>query len=95
MNVFRRSRAITASLGMAIIVAGCTGGDDGDGAYTMGVSNTLTGNGWREEMICSINAQAAVSGEVESLTSATATRMPPVSSRTSATSSPRAWTRSS
>jgi ribose transport system substrate-binding protein len=68
MNVFRRSRAITASLGMAILVAGCTGGDGGDGAYTMGVSNTLTGNGWREEMICSINAQAAVSGEVDSLT---------------------------
>ena len=57
MNVFRRSRAITASLGMAILVAGCTGGDCGDGAYTMGVSNTLTGNGWREEMICSINAR--------------------------------------
>ncbi len=75
MNVFRRSRAITASLGLAIIVAGCTGGDgadgtDGDGgeaAYTMGVSNTLTNNGWREEMICSIRAQALVSGEVESL----------------------------
>jgi ribose transport system substrate-binding protein len=68
MNGFRRSRAITASLGMAILIAGCTGGGDGDGSYTMGVSNTLTGNGWREEMICSINAQAAVSGEVESLT---------------------------
>jgi ribose transport system substrate-binding protein len=72
MNVFRRSRAITASLGIAIIVAGCTGGDgggdgEGDGSYTIGVSNTLTNNGWREEMICSINAQALVSGEVESL----------------------------
>ena len=29
MNVFRRRRAITASLGVAIIVAGCTGGDGG------------------------------------------------------------------
>jgi ribose transport system substrate-binding protein len=68
MNVFRRSRAITASLGMAILVAGCTGGGgDGEGSYTIGVSNTLTGNGWREEMICSINAQAGVSGEVASL----------------------------
>ena len=71
MNVFRRSRAITVSLGMAILVAGCTGGDggegDGDGNYTIGVSNTLTNNGWREEMICSINAQALVSGEVASL----------------------------
>jgi ribose transport system substrate-binding protein len=68
MNVFRRSRAITASLGIAILVAGCTGGDGGgDGDYTIGVSNTLTNNGWREEMICSINAQALVSGEVASL----------------------------
>jgi ribose transport system substrate-binding protein len=72
MNVFRKSRAITVSLGMAVIVAGCTGGDgtdggDGEGSYTFGVSNTLTNNGWREEMICSINAQAVVSGEVESL----------------------------
>ena len=73
MNVFRRSRAITASLGMAIIIAGCTGGDGGasggaDGCATPSASsNTLTNNGWREEMICSINAQALVSGEVESL----------------------------
>jgi len=77
MNVIRRSRAITASLGIALIVAGCTGGGGdgspsgdgsaGEGAYTIGVSNTLTNNGWREEMICSINAQALVSGEVESL----------------------------
>jgi ribose transport system substrate-binding protein len=66
MNVFRRSRAITASLGIGILVAGCTGGD-GDGSYTIGVSNTLTNNGWREEMICSVNAQALVSGEVASL----------------------------
>src|SRR5258708_30550529 len=28
------------------------------------VSNTLTGNGWREEMICSIKAQAKASGNV-------------------------------
>ncbi len=76
MNVFRRSRAITASLGIALIVAACTtgggngspsGGSAGEGSYTMGVSNTLTNNGWREEMICSINAQALVSGEVASL----------------------------
>jgi ribose transport system substrate-binding protein len=60
---------------MAILVAGCTGGDggdDGDGGdgegYHIGVSNTLTNNGWREEMICSINAQAADSGEVAELT---------------------------
>ena len=30
----------------------------------IGVSNTLVGNGWREEMICSIKAQAKASGKV-------------------------------
>jgi ribose transport system substrate-binding protein len=30
----------------------------------VGVSNTLIGNGWREEMICSIKAQAEASGKV-------------------------------
>jgi ribose transport system substrate-binding protein len=38
----------------------------GDG-YVLGVSNTVQGNGWREEMICSIKAQALASGEVASL----------------------------
>jgi ribose transport system substrate-binding protein len=36
-------------------------------AYTIGVSNTVQGNGWREEMICAIKAQALSSGVVESL----------------------------
>ena len=35
--------------------------------YTIGVSNTVQGNGWREEMICAIKAQALSSGEVASL----------------------------
>ena len=35
--------------------------------YKIGVSNTVQGNGWREEMICAIKAQAASSGEVASL----------------------------
>jgi ribose transport system substrate-binding protein len=35
--------------------------------YTLGVSNTVQGNGWREEMICAIKAQALVSGKVKSL----------------------------
>ena len=33
-------------------------------SYVVGVSNTLIGNGWREEMICSIKAQAEASGKV-------------------------------
>ena len=35
--------------------------------YTIGVSNTVQGNGWREEMICAIKAQALASGEVSKL----------------------------
>ena len=35
--------------------------------YVVGVSNTLMGNGWREEMICSIKAQALTSDEVSRL----------------------------
>ena len=31
--------------------------------YTIGVSNTVQGNGWREEMICAIKAQALASGK--------------------------------
>ena len=50
------------SLGAAAVVAD----NHGDG-YTIGVSNTVQGNGWREEMICSIKAQAAASGEVAEL----------------------------
>lgn len=33
--------------------------------YVVGVSNTLAGNGWREQMICSVKAQALASGKVK------------------------------
>jgi ribose transport system substrate-binding protein len=33
--------------------------------YVIGVSNTLVGNGWREEMICAVKAQALASGAVD------------------------------
>ena len=36
-------------------------------SYTIGVSNTVQGNGWREEMVCAKKAQALVSGKVASL----------------------------
>jgi len=32
--------------------------------YVVGVTNTLIGNGWREEMVCSIKAEALASGKV-------------------------------
>lgn len=57
---------------LALVVAACGGdggeGDgegDGDETYTLGVSNTLVGNSWREQMICAIEAQAAASGVVD------------------------------
>jgi ribose transport system substrate-binding protein len=33
--------------------------------WVIGVSNTVVGNGWREEMICSVKAQALASGQVK------------------------------
>lgn len=35
--------------------------------YKIGVSNTVQGNGWREQMICAIRAQAKASGQVDEL----------------------------
>jgi ribose transport system substrate-binding protein len=69
MNVLKGSRTLVVAFAATLVIAGCTGGGGGeDGSYHIGVSNTLTNNGWREEMICSINAQAAVSGQVADLT---------------------------
>src|SRR5438105_14077485 len=48
-----------------IACGGSTGGGGGKTTkYIVGVSNTLQGNGRREEMICSIKAQAKASGVV-------------------------------
>jgi ribose transport system substrate-binding protein len=35
--------------------------------WKIGISNTVQGNGWREEMVCAMKAQALASGEVSSL----------------------------
>jgi ribose transport system substrate-binding protein len=74
------SRRLTAALLAFALVAGVaacgsddsggggsssSGGSGGDKKFTLGVSNTLVGNGWREEMICAVKAQAAASGDVE------------------------------
>ena len=62
---------------LAVVAAGCGDDDNGGGGsaggggggekktYKIGVSNTLVGNGWREEMICSVKAQALASGQVD------------------------------
>ena len=62
---------------LAIAATACGGGDDGGSGggtgggpsqktddFVIGVSNTLAGNGWREQMICSVKAQALASGKV-------------------------------
>jgi len=45
--------------------APATTGGAGKKDYVIGVSNTLAGNGWREQMICSVKAQALASGKVK------------------------------
>jgi len=35
--------------------------------FVIGISNTVQGNGWREEMICAMKAEALASGKVEKL----------------------------
>ncbi len=60
----------------AVIVATACGGSNtssssgGTKKYVVGISNTLTGNGFREEMICSIKAQAKSSGVVSRIITA-------------------------
>jgi ribose transport system substrate-binding protein len=53
-------------LAAGLLVAACGGSNNSGGTktYKVGISNTLTGNGFREEMICSIKAQAKASGIV-------------------------------
>ncbi|MEO7059995.1 MAG: substrate-binding domain-containing protein, partial [Lapillicoccus sp.] len=49
---------------------GGTAGSGGGGDYVIGISNTLVGNGWREEMICAAKAQSLASGKVKKFISA-------------------------
>ena len=52
-------------LGTALIL-GLAGMAAAEG-YKIGISNTVQGNGWREEMVCAMKAEALASGKVESL----------------------------
>ncbi|CAA9435214.1 MAG: ABC transporter, substrate-binding protein (cluster 2, ribose/xylose/arabinose/galactose) [uncultured Rubellimicrobium sp.] len=61
MNGLHRGAALAALL---TGLGGMAGAQD---MYTIGISNTVQGNGWREEMICAMKAQALDSGMVESL----------------------------
>lgn len=71
----------TALLALALFAGGCAPVQSGDsaapaassgdaapakeGGFVIGVSNTLVGNGWREQMICAIKAEATASGLVD------------------------------
>jgi ribose transport system substrate-binding protein len=62
---YAKTSIVALIAGAALLASG--GGAMAAGKYTIGVSNTVQGNGWREEMICAIKAQALASGEVASL----------------------------
>ncbi len=60
----------TTALAVGLTAAGGLSGLGGAALaqdYVIGISNTVQGNGWREQMICSMRAQAASSGQVASL----------------------------
>src|SRR6266480_4504381 len=62
--------ALLVALSAVAVVAGITATASPakkQASYVIGVSNTLVGNGWREEMICSVKAQALASGKVTSV----------------------------
>lgn len=55
-------------IALVLILSACGGGDTAkEDRFVIGVSNTLVGNGWREQMICSIKAEASASGIVDSV----------------------------
>src|SRR5829696_6701374 len=55
---------VMALCAVAVTVAVTASAKSGksEATYVIGVSNTLVGNGWREEMICAVKAQAAARG---------------------------------
>lgn len=59
-----RQLFLLVSLLLTLALTACGGGEE-EGGYVIGVSNTLVGNGWREQMICAIKAEATASGLVD------------------------------
>jgi ribose transport system substrate-binding protein len=57
--------AITLALaaGASFALAGAAAAEN----YKIGISNTVQGNGWREQMVCAMKAEALASGKVASL----------------------------
>lgn len=57
---------------LALVAAACSSDDGSDGSgggdgdtYTIGISNNTVGNGWREQMICAMKAEASARGNVD------------------------------
>lgn len=79
MSIGRWPRAIGLALTIGLLLTACGGSNTSSGGtkkYVVGISNTLTGNGFREEMICSIKAQAKASGIVSKIITANRTTDP-------------------
>jgi ribose transport system substrate-binding protein len=78
MSKRRWPQAIGLMLAVGVLATACGGSTPSTGSktYVVGISNTLTGNGFREEMICSIKAQAKASGVVSKIITANRTTDP-------------------
>lgn len=63
----RKIDGIAGALALAGLLGAGHGALAASGKFVIGVSNTLIGNGWREEMVCSIKAEAKASGLVSRL----------------------------
>jgi ribose transport system substrate-binding protein len=57
------------TVGALVVAVAATAGQasKSQDGYTLGLSNTLVGNGWREGQLCAFKAQALASGKVDSL----------------------------
>src|SRR3982750_4632417 len=55
---------VLAVASVAVAVTASAKSSKPQAKYVLGVSNTLVGNGWRDEMICAVKAQALSSGKV-------------------------------
>lgn len=76
MRRFKKIGGFAVIAAAALVLSACSAGGDAagstdapaaakDGGYVIGVSNTLAGNGWREEAICSVKAEALANGKVD------------------------------
>jgi ribose transport system substrate-binding protein len=64
-RVFSLTRfAVVGVLAVSVFAIAPAHGATAKAPWKIGVSNTLVGNGWREEMICAVKAQSKASGKV-------------------------------